>query len=384
MKLNITYVSSIALDANFSLIKELNNLCDINFIFEIKTHLPNRLGINYSLGKDILIGSEIEELKMWASYIPLEKTYVVNSEGDWKKIIKFIQKQISVLRLIKNLKADIIHCGNELHPVFFLFLFLSKKNVVLTVHDPIHHSGEKSIKNKLIRLINFWAAKKFILLNSSQKSEFIKNYHLKEQDVFVSSLSCYNYLNNYVNSTNQRKGLNKDRLKILFFGRISPYKGVEYLLEAFYKFNKENTSLLVAGAGSYHFDIKKYLKQRNISIINRFLSTQELVDEIIECDIIICPYTDATQSGVIMSAFALNKPVIATNVGGLPEMIEDGITGMIIPAKDVNAIIKALDYIYNSPMELVRMSHNIEKQYQNGDKSWRHISQKLVEYYKEM
>ena len=78
----------------------------------------------------------------------------------------------------------------------------------------------------------------------------------------------------------------------------------------------------MAGGGKFHFDVSEYEALDYIGIRNRFIPDDEMVALIKNCAFMVCPYTDATQSGVIMSAFAFNKPVIATDVGGLPEMVK--------------------------------------------------------------
>ena len=93
------------------------------------------------------------------------------------------------------------------------------------------------------------------------------------------------------------------------------------------------------------------------------------------------PYTDATQSGVVYSSFALNTPVIATNVGGLPEMIDDGKTGIIVPPKDVDTLANAIQSYLDNPVFLQQMSENIAESARLGKGSWNVIAKEHVEIY---
>ena len=88
--------------------------------------------------------------------------------------------------------------------------------------------------------------------------------------------------------------------------------------------------LVVAGKGEYYFDKSAYDKLDYIQFVNRFIPDIELANLIANSIFVVVPYTEATQSGVIMSAYAFAKPVIATNVGGLPEMVGNDEFGKII------------------------------------------------------
>ena len=96
----------------------------------------------------------------------------------------------------------------------------------------------------------------------------------------------------------------------------------------------------------------------------------------------VCPYTDATQSGVIMSAFAFNKPVIATNVGGLPEMVKHGHYGLIIEARDEQSLTDAIVELWQHPAVLEQYSHEIQADYHDGELSWKAIDKDLKEEYR--
>ena len=95
----------------------------------------------------------------------------------------------------------------------------------------------------------------------------------------------------------------------------------------------------------------------------------------------VCPYTDATQSGVIMSAFAFNKPVIATNVGGLPEMVKNQHYGIIINEKDTDALAESIITLWTNPKKKDFFAENIESDYGKGDLSWKKIARDVSALY---
>ena len=166
---------------------------------------------------------------------------------------------------------------------------------------------------------------------------------------------------------------------ILFAGKISPYKGLDFLLPAMARVHAccPDCHLIVAGGGKYHFDIAKYQALDYIDIRNRFIPDEELVALIDHSAFLVCPYTDATQSGVIMSAYAFYKPVIATNVGGLPEMVEHHRYGLIVKEKDEQALADAIIQMWTHPTLVDGYSGQIAKDYCEGEKSWKTIAEEM-------
>ena len=169
---------------------------------------------------------------------------------------------------------------------------------------------------------------------------------------------------------------------ILYIGRIHSHKGIEYFCEAMETITSDmpDVHAVIAGNGSFYFDISKYKKMSNYMFLNRYISNEELVSLISNSIAVVCPYIDATQSGVIMSAFALNKPVVATNVGALHEMVEDGRHGFLVPPKDSKALESAIRQIMQ-PGIAQQMSANIERDYSSGIYSWHTIASEILDIY---
>jgi glycosyltransferase involved in cell wall biosynthesis len=147
--------------------------------------------------------------------------------------------------------------------------------------------------------------------------------------------------------------------------------------------DNSNVCAVVAGKGAFYFDKSQYENNPSYIFINRFITDEELASLISHCIAVVCPYIDATQSGVIMSAYALNKPVIATTVGALPEMVEDGRFGYLIPPKDVTATEKAIRRIIK-PGVSQQMSEFIEKDFATGNHSWSEIAKGIHDIYREI
>ena len=221
-----------------------------------------------------------------------------------------------------------------------------------------------------------------MLLNRSQQAEFIKEHHLKASYVHTNRLGTYDYLNFY---KKKPQGVSGEKT-ILFWGRISPYKGIEYLLEAMEAIHKQipNVRLVIAGGGRLYFDYSPYKSRDYIKLINRYITMEELGELLSSATVVVCPYTDATQSGVVMSAFTYQKPVVGTNVGGLPEMIDNGITGLLVPPKDSEALAESLISLLKPDDTLEKYKNNIYDYCHKGKYSWDNIALKYIQIYQEL
>lgn len=131
-----------------------------------------------------------------------------------------------------------------------------------------------------------------------------------------------------------------------------------------------------------YFDITPYLMLDWVQVTNRYVGMEELAGLLQDCAISVCPYTDATQSGVIMTSYSLGKPVVASNVGGLGEMIEDGKTGLLVPPRDVDALANAIVALLKDNDLRAKMQQRIKYEYFVGDKSWKKIAEKYLDFYK--
>lgn len=123
----------------------------------------------------------------------------------------------------------------------------------------------------------------------------------------------------------------------LFFGFIRHYKGLDLLFDAIalVKKNPDLPDLRFLIAGEFYEDPKPYLQQiRNLGIEDRLILHTEFIpdsrvrDYLCAADVVVQPYRNATQSGVTPLAYHFEKPMIVTNVGGLPDLVPDGVSGL--------------------------------------------------------
>lgn len=370
MVMKVAFLSTFALDANISLINALKEKYDIYFFTEALYKIYNFID-GSQLKKTITKGDKVEVLLRFGNLISLDKTFVIKGTRN-SNVFKKLLISYRIHQELKKINPDVIMIDNYML-TYFLTTLSWRKKMLMIVHDPFLHSGENFPIDRYLRKIHFKLIPHKILLNTNQKSNFIRYYGEDPSKVFTSFLSVYDYLRYYVSESYQQE--NSGKFNVLFFGRISPYKGIKYLLDGFIKIINagmyDNISLTIAGSGEFDFDINPYKNYSQITILNQFITPSDLADLISQSSVVVCPYTDATQSGVVMSAFAFRKPVIATNVGGLPEMVEDRKTGIIIEPKSSECIYTTLSELYLNRDLLEEMAQNIENTYFSGEKSWR-------------
>jgi glycosyltransferase involved in cell wall biosynthesis len=148
----------------------------------------------------------------------------------------------------------------------------------------------------------------------------------------------------------------KERLHIhgrnvaLFFGHVRPFKGLDIALRAWRKL-KSDVTLLVAGEAWWKGEAEYRELARgleNVLFDFRFIPDDEIATFFAASDVVLAPYRREAQSGVALTAFHFGRAVIASTVGGLPELVRDGINGSLVPPEDDAALARAIDAFFTT------------------------------------
>lgn len=149
-------------------------------------------------------------------------------------------------------------------------------------------------------------------------------------------------------------GLSPEFRYVLFFGFIRDYKGLDLLLKAFATREVKNLNIKLIVAGEFYSKPDFYLDLiKSLDIENQVILKTDFIDDkdvniyFSSADIIAQPYKTATQSGVTQIGYHFNKPMLVTNVGGLPEIIPDGVIGYVVEPEE-NQIASALSDFFTS------------------------------------
>ena len=149
-------------------------------------------------------------------------------------------------------------------------------------------------------------------------------------------------------------GVPAEQEMLLFFGYIREYKGLKHLIRALpaIRAARPQAHLFVVGdfwennREEYEQMIREAGVADDITLVDGYLPDDEVEPYFAAADLCVLPYESATQSGVIQIAYSFGLPVIATDVGGLPEVVLDGRTGFVVPPKDEKRLAEAVSRFF--------------------------------------
>ncbi|KAB8142122.1 glycosyltransferase [Chloroflexia bacterium SDU3-3] len=257
----------------------------------------------------------------------------------------------------------------------------TKTHIVYICHNVVPHDGGGILDRRLATAV-LRQGDTFIVHSESDRYQLqallpdahvVKMYHPTYAELATSAGST--------TPAELRKhyGIDPELPILLFFGFVRPYKGLEYLIQAMPLVLKQRHVHLVV-VGEFWTDPDFYVRYARefgiegaITFINSYIPNEEIRPYFDLCDVVVLPYVSATQSGVVQLAFGFGKPVITTRVGGLHEVVEHGVNGLIVPPQDEVQLAQAIEDFFQDGCG-VRLTEFV--QHQQGDRfSWA----KLVE-----
>lgn len=296
-----------------------------------------------------VISEQVENPNAWEeSGINVITVPTYRNMGEFFLSTLFCYRWWRIALKIKQLKPEVLY-----YPMIHLWTplinsFFPRIPKVITLHDPVLHLGERDLFRQFVQSASIRQATRLIILSRVFENNLVgKGIPRDKIDVIPHGLFSY-YLR-------WKKGVNHSSREktILFFGRITPYKGLDVLLRAFPKIKEQvpEARLIIAGNG----ELKPYAQLlkglSNIEVANRWIAEEEVAGFFERASLVVLPYTEATQSGVIPIAYSFGLPVIATKTGGLEEQVIHGKTGYLVPPSDLDALAEAcVKLLENEPL----------------------------------
>jgi glycosyltransferase involved in cell wall biosynthesis len=307
-------------------------------VFDISTDLANYPDIIdfYSVIQNWKLNHFVKYFENCAS------VSFVNHKSD-NSILKSIKVSSTVLKSFKKINPDFYHFDYlSLRQIGLIpYLFFRKSRLIINIHDPKPHSGEYDLKNEVLRKLSFVITDRFVVFSEYSRKELSKIIS-SHKNIHLLKLLPYSIFNSFI----EPDFINEGQKYISIIGRISPYKGTHLFIEASQRIIEKFPDQLFCIAGKpidgYTLpEIEPGLAEKT-RILQGHLSNKEIARIISESILVVCPYIDATQSGVIMTAYSLKCPVLATNVGGLSEYVTENITGSIVDSIDSESIAERI------------------------------------------
>ena len=265
-----------------------------------------------------------------------------------------------MLEQLKSFDPDVVHLQQG-HLWFNGFLpLLRGYPLVLTAHDPRHHVGDRGGRKTPQAVVDFgFRRAAHLIVHARQlKQVLVGECGIAEEVVHVVPMISLGHAHNSISSGSHRP---RCRPTILFFGRIWEYKGLEYLIRAepLITAAVPGARIVIAGEGE---DFARYRRMMihpdHFTVLNEYVSEQQCAELFQQAHVVVLPYTDASQSAVIPIAYSFIKPVVATTVGGLPELVDDGRTGYLVPPRDERALAAAIVRLLRDAPLRHRMGQN--------------------------
>jgi glycosyltransferase involved in cell wall biosynthesis len=183
--------------------------------------------------------------------------------------------------------------------------------------------------------------------------------------------------------------LERDAEVVLFVGRISAHKGIADLIDACEIAHRDRPRLRLIIAGDPEDSFEPYQAQiRRLGITGivrahpRFVSERFKSTLYAAADVAIMPHREASQSGMGLEALAVGKPVVATRVGGLVELVDEGVNGYSVPVSDPRALARALTRFFSMPRSAQAAMATSSRALGRERFAWSTIAQRHVALYR--
>ena len=324
---------------------------------------------------DVLASAELDSPEMHASpAIRFLDLYGDTRKrvGPVEKLARVLRSYVRLMRYAAGARPGIFHIlWNNRFPWFDRTLLtayykLLGKKLVFTAHNVNQgkRDGKDSFLNRLGLRIQYRMVDHIFVHTDKMKSELLEDFGVRSESVSVIPFG----INNSLPQTSltpaqarQRLGIKSTEKAILFFGRLRPYKGLEYLVSAFQKIaaSEDGYRLLVAsepkvGSEKYFEEMRQLIAQdhdgRGVLQKFEFIPDEDTELYFKAADVVVLPYTDTSQSGVLFLGYSFGLPAIASDVGCFAEDILVGRTGFLCQPRDAEDLARTIQKYFASEL----------------------------------
>jgi len=349
--------------------------------------------------QDIIAGDELDSPVFHGN----PQVRFLNLRGDTRpgvsaaaKIARILLYYVRLLRYALTAKPKIFHIlwNNKFETfdrtVLMLYYRLLRKRIVLTVHNVNAgiRDGSDSWLNRFTLRFQYRIADQIFVHTERMKAELTRDFGVREDAVSVIPFGINNatpHTDITCEQARERLGAQSGARTLLFFGNIIPYKGLEYLVAAFERLAgaRPDYQLIIAGrprgAEEYWSGIQQKIA-RNIEpgrVIQKIEFVPDAETELYfkAADVLVLPYTEIFQSGVLFLGYSFGLPVIAADVGSMRDDIVEGETGFVFAKQDPADLARTIDAYFSSDLYKSLGARREEiRRYANERHSWEKVS----------
>jgi glycosyltransferase involved in cell wall biosynthesis len=249
-------------------------------------------------------------------------------------------------------KIDIViaNVGKDIRLAGLAAKFISSVSVIAL------HQVDREIKNNLSYRITYNSLADLIVVNSvATKNTLLKSapWLVGEKiNVVYHGIDYQKYSQTNTTDLKSQLGLAQDNLVIGFVGRLNVQKGIKYLLDGFKLIAEisRNVHLVIAGTGELEGMIKEFVSKFNLENRIHLLGFRKDIQDLMKTfDIFLLPSLWEGFGIVLIEAMAAGNPIVATNTSSIPEIVEDGRNGILVPPENAEAICDVLVKLISEP-----------------------------------
>ena len=255
----------------------------------------------------------------------------------------------------------------------------ARRPLVLTAHDVLPREARPGQRDAQRRLYDRFDA--VVVHSEHGRRRLADELGVEEARVHVIPHGAFEHLARADGSTGApRPPFQTDAPVVLCFGLMRPYKGIDLLLEAWRGI--ERAELWVAGAPRMDISALRAGAPAGVRFVPRFIGDDELPAYFRRADLVVLPYREIDQSGVLFTALAFGKPLLLSDVGGFPEVAATG-AARTFPAGDVAGLHDALTELLGDRDTLSRMAVRASET-AAGEYSWEAIARRTIALYERL
>jgi len=263
---------------------------------------------------------------------------------------------IRLVRILKEHNVDIIHCHRHKSTVYGTVAAVLAKTPVVIAH--VHGLGRsRNFRRKFINFLLFKKINRIITVANSIKKDVLgNNWSLSAEKLYVLENSVdykrFADVSTSKEDAKQMLGLPSDVFVFGMVGRLAPTKGLLYLIEAFPKVKEQKPSahLVLLGDGPWKAELEQQASNVSCRDSIHFLGYRNNIEQLLRgMDVIVLSSVAEGMPRVILEAMAAGVPCIATEVGGIPEIISGNNVGVLVPPKDSEALAEAMIELAKMP-----------------------------------